>query len=159
MMTGLPCRGGDRPSATRKILFHYPERGKLQVLTADIHVEDVVDGRVVVIDGEGVDAALRAEDPHQPELTDVPEQEQFLSLKNLDMQALEARNPVIPVLATVNRDDVLSGVQQPLAIVRPGYVAGLRVGIKFSPQAQALALLDVCLDWTWISQHGYESLI
>lgn len=73
MMTGLPCRCAGGPLATREFLFHYPESGKLQVLTADVHVEDMVDVRVVVIDGEGVDAALRAEDPHQPELTDVPD--------------------------------------------------------------------------------------
>lgn len=50
--------------ASTVLLFHYKESGKLQLLTADVHVEDVVDGRVVVIDGEGVDPALCAEDPH-----------------------------------------------------------------------------------------------
>lgn len=47
----------------------------LQLLTADVHVEDVVDGRVAVIGREGVDPALCAEDPHQPELADVPEKD------------------------------------------------------------------------------------
>lgn len=76
------------------------------------------------------------------------------------MQLLQAHCPdmTTPVLATVNGDDVLSGVEEPLAIVRPGEVAGFRVGIKFGPEAQALTLLDVSLDWTWIAQHSYKSL-
>lgn len=47
----------------------------LQLLTADVHVEDMVDGRVVVIGREGVDPALCVEDPHQPELADVPDKD------------------------------------------------------------------------------------
>lgn len=69
------------------------------------------------------------------------------------------RHTAVPIVKTMNRDDVLCGVQEPLAVVRPAQVAGLGVGIEFGPEAQALALLDVRLDWTWISQHGYESLL
>lgn len=75
MMTGLPCRGSGGPLTTSGFLFHHPESEKLKLLTADVHVEDMVDGRVVVIDREGVDPALGAEDPHQPKLTDVPEKD------------------------------------------------------------------------------------
>lgn len=73
MMTGLPCMVSDGPLAPARFSFHSPENGKLKLLTADVHVEDMVDGRVFVTDREGVDPALGAEDPHQPELTDVPE--------------------------------------------------------------------------------------
>lgn len=63
-------------SYPRGSLFHHPEQWEtLQLLTADVHVEDMVDGRVVMIGREGVDPALGAEDPHQPELADVPDED------------------------------------------------------------------------------------
>lgn len=67
---------GGRPLATAIHFFFLNHNWEsLRLLTADVHVEDVADGRVVVIGGEGVDPALRAEDPHQSELADVPDKD------------------------------------------------------------------------------------
>ena len=37
--------------------------------------------------------------------------------------------PPLPVFAVVDGDDVLRGVEEPLAVVRPGQRAGRRVGV------------------------------
>lgn len=57
----------------------------------------------------------------------------------------------LPVLATVDSDNVLRGVQELFAVVRPGQRAGFRIGIKFCPEAQALPLFNISLDWTGVS--------
>lgn len=48
-------------------------------------------------------------------------------------------------------DNMLSGVQEPFAVVKPGQRAGCRVGIKFHSEIQALAFFNIRVDWTWAS--------
>lgn len=61
------------------------------------------------------------------------------------------REVTVPVLAAVNTDNMLCGVQEPFATIRPVWGARCRIGIKFYPEAQTLALFNISLDWTWIT--------
>lgn len=54
----------------------------------------------------------------------------------------------VPVLAAVDGDNVLGGVQEPFAVVRPRRGAGCRIGIELYSEAQALPLFNIRLDWT-----------
>lgn len=57
----------------------------------------------------------------------------------------------VPVFAAVNGDNVLCGVEELFVVVWPGQGVGCWVGIKFYSEAQAFALFNVSLDWTWAS--------
>lgn len=69
------------------------------------------------------------------------------------------RAPTVPVFAAVDGDDVLRGVEEPFAAVRPGQRAWGGIGVEFHSEAQALALLNVGPDRTQPSIHGDEPLI
>lgn len=57
----------------------------------------------------------------------------------------------VPVIAVVDGDNVLCGVQEQLAVVGPRPGAGYRISFEFYSEAQALPLFDISLDWTWAS--------
>lgn len=57
----------------------------------------------------------------------------------------------VPVFAAVDSDDMLCGVEEPPAVVRPKQGPGWGIGIELYSQAQALSLLDIRLYWTWAS--------
>lgn len=63
-----------------------------------------------------------------------------------------------PVLVAMDSDHVLGGVQELLAIVRPGPGAGGRVGVKLDPEIKTLPFFNIRLDRTSPSHHGKESL-
>lgn len=52
------------------------------------------------------------------------------------------------MFAAVDGDNMLGGVQEPFAVVRPRQGAGRRIGVEFNPEAQALPLFNISLDWT-----------
>lgn len=57
----------------------------------------------------------------------------------------------VPVFAAVDGDDVLCGVEELFAVVRPGQGAGCRIGVELYSEAQTLPLFNLSLDWTWAS--------
>lgn len=65
----------------------------------------------------------------------------------------------VPVLVAVDSDNMLTGVQELFAIVRPRQGVGRRIRIKFYSKTQAFPLFNISLDWTGASEHGNESLL
>lgn len=57
----------------------------------------------------------------------------------------------VPVFAAIDGDNMLCGVEELFAIVRPGQGPGCRIGIQFYFEAQALPLFNISMDWTWAS--------
>lgn len=54
----------------------------------------------------------------------------------------------VPVFLAVDGDNVLGGVEELFAVVRPGQGDGCRISIKLYSEAQALPLFDISMDWT-----------
>lgn len=61
------------------------------------------------------------------------------------------RLQTVPVLAAVDGDDVLGGVEQLFAVVSPRQGGGDGVGVELCSEAQALALFNISLYWTRVS--------
>lgn len=55
----------------------------------------------------------------------------------------------VPVFAAMYGNYMLCGVEEPLAIVRPGQGARSGIGTEFDSEAQALPLFDISLHWSW----------
>lgn len=84
-MSGVPCVGqlAEVPADFRDrvtcgnaahLSINRPLLGNDDRLTVDVHVERMLDKSILVTGCELVDPSLRAEDSHQSELADVPDE-------------------------------------------------------------------------------------